>query len=52
MLEGVIGNLPKALEISPIQTHGQQLKSRQAEIKDKLTKLNEKLQVNFIYFKI
>ena len=33
MLEGVIGNLPKALEISPIQTHGQQLNRDKQKLK-------------------
>ena len=47
MLEGVNDSLPEFLAISPIQTHGHNGKSRQMMIKDKLTKLNEKLEVSY-----
>ena len=47
MLEGVIDSLPESLAISPIQTHGHNVKSRQIMINDKLTKLNEKLEVSY-----
>ena len=47
MLEGVIDRLPESLAISPFQTHGHNVKSRKIMIKDKLTKLNEKLEMSY-----
>ena len=52
MLEDVIDGLPKALEISPIKTHGTNLQSRQMQIKDKLAKLRERIEVQFTRYYI
>ena len=45
MLEDVISRLPKALEISPIKAHGSNIQARKVQIKEKLAKLEERLEV-------
>ena len=45
MLEDVVSRLPKALEISTIKTQGSNIQARKVQIKEKLAKLEERLEV-------
>ena len=45
MLEDVISKLPESLEISPIKTHGANIQARRIQIREKLAKLKERLEV-------
>ena len=46
MLENVIDELPIALGISPVNKHGKQFHGRKVEVKQKLTRLQNCLEVS------
>ena len=52
MLENVIDELPIALGISPVNKHGQHFHGRQIRIKQKLTRLQDCLEVSIQYYNI